>query len=42
MGAAVYTGNRANLTEALDLRDGARVGTIDGAMKKPMMLGWLS
>lgn len=33
MGAAVYTDNRANLTEALGLRDGAQVGAIDEEAK---------
>jgi len=32
IGAAVYTDNRANLTEALGIRDGAPVGVIDEAM----------
>jgi len=32
-GAAVYTDSRANLTEALGLRDGAQVGAIDETMK---------
>lgn len=36
-GAAVYTDNRANLTEALGIRDGAQVGAIDEAMKVPDM-----
>ena len=34
-GAAVYTDNRANHTEALGLRDGAQVGAIDEAVKVP-------
>lgn len=35
IGAAVYTGNRASLTEALGIRDGAQVGAIDETMKVP-------
>lgn len=31
-GAAVYTDNRANLTDALSIRDGAQVGAIDETM----------
>jgi hypothetical protein len=31
MGAAVYTDSRANLTEALGLRDGSQVGAIGEA-----------
>ncbi|AXJ96344.1 MULTISPECIES: hypothetical protein [unclassified Sphingomonas] len=34
-GAAVYTGNRANLTEALGIRDGTQVGAIDQTMTQP-------
>ncbi|WP_294338902.1 hypothetical protein [uncultured Sphingomonas sp.] len=34
-GAAVYTNSRATLTEALGIRDGARVGAIDETMKGP-------
>lgn len=34
-GAAVYTDSRANLTEALGLRNGAQVGAIDEAVKVP-------
>jgi hypothetical protein len=32
-GAAIYTDNRAKLTEALGLRDGAQVGAIDETMR---------
>lgn len=32
-GAAVYTDNRANLTEALGIRDGNQVGAIDNITK---------
>jgi ATP-dependent exoDNAse (exonuclease V) alpha subunit len=35
IGAAVYTDNRASLTEALGIRDGAQVGAIDETMKAP-------
>lgn len=35
IGAAVYTDSRANLTEALGMRDGAQVGAIDETMKVP-------
>ena len=35
IGAAVYTDNRASLTEALGLRDGAQVGAVDETMKVP-------
>lgn len=34
-GAAVYTDSRANLTEALGIRDGSQVGAIDETMKVP-------
>lgn len=36
-GAAFYTDSRANLTEALGIRDGAQVGAIDQAMNVPKM-----
>ena len=35
IGAAVYTDNRANLIDALGIRDGAQVGAIDENMKAP-------
>lgn len=35
IGAAVYTDSRANLTEALGIRDGAQVGAIDDAVMVP-------
>ena len=37
IGAAVYTDNRASLTEGLGIRDGAQVGAIDEAMKVPVV-----
>ncbi len=36
-GATVYADSRANLTEALGIRDGAQVGAIDETMKAPDM-----
>lgn len=33
--AAIYTDNRASLTEALGIRDSAQVGAIDETMKAP-------
>lgn len=33
-GATIYTDSRADLTEALGLRDGARVGAMDEAIKQ--------
>lgn len=35
IGAAVYTDNRTNLTDALGIRDGAQVGAIDETVKMP-------
>ncbi len=36
--AAVYTDSRADLTDALGLRDGAQVGAIDATIKSPEKL----
>jgi hypothetical protein len=38
--AVLYTDNRASLTEALGVRDGAQVGAIDETMGREKKDGW--